>query len=1355
MKVLSKYLKVALCFMAFALCSFMFAFSPTLTAVQAAEMAITGYNVAINALKMPTEVVNYENGDVFEVPLLASSMGTKTPERYTIKVVDPAGYTHNCNIKYDNVTDPSNPKYVIDTTKTDKVTDTDTSFFDKIEDGKLVVNAKNDGDYKIIYVVTEGGKTYYSNTYHVTVENVSYELDFSTPVLNNEKEIVGYTKNIMPTKMDVSTEKFELPVAYAKIAGKDFEINQADGSISNDVATIKVTKDGAPQKLDDTENPTVFTSDAGKFYITPSEEGVYTVEYIYENSANRPTKTFTINVENNYVAGALKLASTPTMPKFELGKTITLPKITVNAGDETNVDVNVESIVIEKENSNGAIACTLTNNNFEFVMSPENFTGVDNYEDMVGNYRITYVVKGYGKNQTLTETFKVDNVTVSSKPTIKLSYNYDTTQSNYAENVVLGAETELKAEYLADGEIVLPAAYVEDAVTTNFDDFIIVRAIRKGSTYYYIDNYKYDEDAKNGISYDIADKYKNALLADDEYGDPTKAIKFKFHEDVTSKEGTYYLEYKVISREVKTRENDVYIDGTTTKYSFKVVSSTSLQEYKKPTVEITNLKNSSVKNSEEITVKVTATDELDTRLKSAVFTHRGTTEVTENGLSTFEDYLAFVLDNLSKTVGVTNKTCHLLDDERLITGWTGYKYNEEGEIVYESDEPVEVEYKGLQDYFNDIKKINENETKNNFDLDLSKYENGYVNVIAVALNDGGFVGSSTKVLTIKDTTDSVAPTITIQSAGSFTVLQDDDGELVATNRLDDSCVFGQGKTITLPEVYITDYAKFDDDQSKYIGGDETLSLNVMYYIDSPENDHGAINYLSPMGKSFGYKTVDGKLVQVIKGGSIVTSQTGTYYVAYTATDVAGNTSVMYFTFEVEDTSKPILSVNPVADDVTISGNTVTGGKGTIVDFEATLKSADGKNDYTSYENVSIEIEDNGKGLDYAPSGNSRTSYVFNSYGTYIVTIGGSYDGRDADAKIIKVVIEKQPIEWVGEFDVSSYAPMNDYVKLPDVAASNGATVKVTYVIPGDSTSEAKDAEKLTDDNGYTYWSFKTNESTKGTYKVIYTATTEDDVLTKTFNVKVGDNVAPTLSFNSGDLTQNYIYNGETDIEYVLEVNKSAKTFVVKVVNNGEEIVAHNIGLVISDKDDNGQPNNNMSWTNLSYELTGDKVTKGDTTTNGNVTKTQYLIRGTGSYSLKLTMKDSYDNERTAEIDFKVVEKSEVKENKDNVVGAVLIVVSLVLLAGVILFFTFTGKKGKKSTKAKKEKVAKTKKVESNNESNVEKEEVTEEKQEEVSEETVEEAKVETVEEPEVIEEVKSEEVVETKEDEEPKTGDVE
>jgi len=1324
MKVLSKYFKVALCFMAFALCSFMFAFAPTFTAVEAASMAISGYQVAINALKMPTEEVDYENEEEFNVPLLSSGIGAiSNPTGYTIRVIDPAGYKHD---------------YVVGSTSSDAffgsvftATEEDETTHGLIKNNKyLKINAKNDGFYKVIYIVTEGtgedARTYYSNTYTVSVTNVSYELDFSTAKVNsNNKDIDGYTKNLIPTKMAVSNTAYELPVAYAKISGKELSVDETDGSITNDSTStkeisIKVTKDGAPQKENDTANNSIFSSTTEngvtKYFITPSAEGVYTVEYSYENSANRPTKTFTITVEEGYVPSALKLASTPTMPTIELGKEITLPKITVNAGDEKNVDVNVTSIKIEKEGSNGAIAHELTDNNFKFVMSPENF-GVTKYDDMVGNYRITYTVKGAYETQTLTEIFSVNGVTASSKPTVKLAYNYDKTQ---LDKVVFGAETELKAEYGTDGSIVLPAVYVEDSVT-NFDDFIIVRAIRKNSTYYYVDNVKYDEETGELTSEGIDSKYKNAALDSNYVPDPTKAVKFRFDQYATNIEGNYTLEYRVITKQVKERENNLYVPGTSEKYSFKVVAPTAVKTTT-PEIEITNLKDSSVKNTDNIVVKLSSKDDVDTRLKNAVFTYKQPTSNLTTG-QTFESVLKEVVGNLLTTVDI-NKSCHVLDDARLIEGWESFK--------------------GLNHYFEGIERVEENETKNNFDLNLKNKTNS-VEVVAVTINDVGNIATDSKTLEIKDTNDQTAPVITISEVDDIwkdkTVTTD-----IAEFKI------GQGKEVTLPTVYVNDK-------------DKTLSLNVMYYIDSPENSYGAINYKSPTGKRFYYGTEtilsQPTEVQYIDGGTITTSQTGIYYVAYTATDVAGNTSVMYFTFEVVDTSKPILSVQPVSDDVTISGNTVTGAKGTVIDFETTLRSSDGKNDYTKDGEISITIDDNGKSLDYQPSGDSRTSYVFNDYGTYTVKITGKYvtevNGEDvtleADIKTVKIVIEKQEIKWLGEFDVPTYATTKQEVKLPDIAASNGAVVKVTYLLPNTSADEAIEAEKVTDANGYTYWTFTTNETSKGTYTVTYTATTDEDVLTKTVSIKVGDNVAPTMTFNKGELTQDLVYDGTNDIEYVLVVDKSInnKSFVVKAINNGKEIYNYNIGLVISDRDDSNTENTNMSWTNLTYELTGDNVTKGNTSTSGNVTTTQYLISGTGKCSLKLTVKDSYDNERTATIDFKVVEKASTKENKDTVVGAVLIVISLILLAGVILFFTFTGKKGNASkTKTKKEKVAKV----NNKPETKEVEEVVEEKAEEVVvEEVKEEPKTEATE---VIEatEVKTEEV-ETKVDEEPKSGDVE
>ena len=1297
MKVLNKYFKVVLCFMAFALCSFMFAFTPSLTAAYAVDYSIEKYNAAINAIKMPQEEVDYSvAGAKFKVPLLSTVLGNKVGDGvdddsiadYTIRVIDPAGYKHDYVVGANN---------------------NDAKYFGGVEGNNLIINAKNDGDYRVIYIIKDGEKSYYSNSYTVTVKNISYELDFSTPVLDAGKNIVGYKKNLMPTKMAESTTPYELPVVYAKQAGEELSIDSSTGAVINDVADIKVTKNGAPQSVNDTANNSIFTEVDGKYYITPSEVGVYTVEYTYENSANRPTKTFTIEVVESFAAKDLTLASTPTLPTIELGKKeITLPKLTFNAGDLKNVDVNVTSIVIEKVGSDGEISYTLANNNFKFDMTPETF-GVDDYDDLVGNYTITYTVEDvYGK--TRTETFTVDGVTISSKPDIYFAYNYSETDT--IDTVQLGAETELKAEYLADGEILLPAAFASDAVTTNFDDFIIIRMIRKGSTYYYVDNYQYNEETGKYMvddnKVDSESKSYNAS-GDENIGDVTKAVRFKFN-TTENIEGTYYIEYKVITKEVKERENVLYVTGTTEKYSFKVVSS---HKATTPTVEITNLQDKSVKSTDKVTVKISAKDDLDTRLNNAVFTYSSMKTIddtfadynTIKDFTTIEEFISYAIGKVQGATGYELLSNNILDDENFILEMQKY-YN---------------------DFTNEL--VTEN-SKNNYSLDLTE-QSGNVNVVAVTLNDDGNVDTDSKLLTIKDTeNDNEAPVIKIYEAELPAIWKDGDDIKHFVVELGDTT------EVQLPVVYVNDNA------------DKTLSLNVMYYIDSPESSNGLINYLSPVGKQYYYDTVLGATVPVINGGKIKPTVAGVYYVAYTATDAAGNTSVMYFTFEVKDTAKPLLYVEAIGNNLTQTGNTVEGKKGSVIDFEAVVRSANGESDYTADSNIVISIEDE-KGLDYQLFGSSKTSYKFNDYGTYVVTISAKYNGVDADSKVIRVVIKKEEIKWLGTFDVPEYAAKNKEVYLPDIAASNNAVVTVSVTAPGGSAPTAGDAVKVTDDLGFSYWMFKTNTDSKGTYTVTYTATSTDDVLTKTFSIKVGDNVAPVMSFNKGELEQDLVYDGENEIEYVVEVNKSNKTFVVKAINNGKEVYSYNIGLVISDKDDTGSVNSDMSWTNLKYELVGDNVTKGETTSNS----TQYFINGTGKYSLKLTMKDSYDNESVETIDFKVVTKSSVKENNDTVVGAVLIVVSLVLLAGVILFFTFTGKGSKGSkVKTKKEKAVKAERV-----VEVKTEKAVEEKVEApVAEEAKEVETEETVEET-ISEEPVVEETQETTEEnnEEPKSGEVE
>ena len=94
---------------------------------------------------------------------------------------------------------------------------------------------------------------------------------------------------------------------------------------------------------------------------------------------------------------------------------------------------------------------------------------------------------------------------------------------------------------------------------------------------------------------------------------------------------------------------------------------------------------------------------------------------------------------------------------------------------------------------------------------------------------------------------------------------------------------------------------------------------------------------------------------------------------------------------------------------------------------------------------------------------------------------------------------------------------------------------------------------------------------------------------------------------------------------------------------------------------------------FTFDLTGDSVSS-----NGS---NKWTISGVGSYELKLTVKDNNGNTTIKTINFNVSSKTEAKKVNDNVVGIVLIVISVVILGGVILFFALAGKRNKSKRKS--------------------------------------------------------------------------
>ena len=1096
MKTMNKYLKVVLCFIAFVFCSFMVVLGPSISAVSAMEFTKAEYNLAINSIKMPTKV-NAQEGD-FLIPVhtqLSASWGDADTVNHIVRVIDPAGVSHD-----------------FDATAGAAVEDKDSNYFTLSAD-KVKVNALNNGNYKVVYItktVKGSGesavtKTYYSNTYNVAVENVTYELDFTNAD--------GLT-NLYKSEVVKGSSKIEVFSVKANIVG-------AEGSITlTPDKCVTVIKNGAIQKLDAEGSDFTYDATAGKYYVNPTATGSYTIEYTYKESTNRPTKSFEIKVveQADFKEGTKLTASTPTLPSMELGKTgITLPKLTVNNEYNKNIAHNVTKIVVKKQYSD--IYCELGANTYTFDFTLDKFQNATSYEDLAGIYEITYYYQdAYGNvaGHKAEKTIKTSYISASTNPSVYLSYNYDITEDSSALEgkndfsvnggvVTDYADTELKTNY-GYNEVYLPAMYGEDNITAT-KDLIFVRILRNANTKraYYVDNYKVEDGKLVKVNYgEVGYNYAFQTDANDKEtktGTPNKAQKFQFSATGSDAEfaGEYYLEYQVVSTTVKNRTGELFMPGTTKEYTINVTKDPTNTSESKTNIEIKNLTNTSIRPENGVKVTVSSSDEkeLDTRIKNAVYYYTSKVVSGVEETVTEEQFKTDIINAFNTAKSVVNGYAGVLDHEELKKAMTSLGYVN-FTIVTESE--------------------NKNEfVVDSFDTTILKTDANFaadnkVVVYAVAFNDSVQFAVDSVELTLKQTDEANAPVATIVNAGSLV------GE---TNEVSDAKTFKQSDTIVLPTV-------------SYLDADTTLQMSVKYYIDTPETDAGLV-FKSPKGAEYNIAN------NTVVGGTLSNLATGNYYVVYTAIDDAGNTTVTYFTFTVVDSSKPILLVDVTSEnETTQSGSTITAEVDSVLNFETLVRSGDGKfTDYTKDFNVEIKIT-NENGLSAIPSGDAINSYKFEDVGSYTVTISAvdKLDPtRKTDVKVLYVEIKAPTIEWLEEFDIPQHATLNSEVYLPYIAASHNAKVTVSVTAPGGSTPVAGDA-KTTVKDGYLVWYFKTNENQKGTYTVKYTATSQYGVITKEFSIKVGDSVAPTIEMEyENELAQNIVYTG-TDIEYLFEVVKS-------------------------------------------------------------------------------------------------------------------------------------------------------------------------------------------------------------------------
>ncbi|MBO5910031.1 MAG: hypothetical protein J6Q15_00830, partial [Clostridia bacterium] len=418
----------------------------------------------------------------------------------------------------------------------------------------------------------------------------------------------------------------------------------------------------------------------------------------------------------------------------------------------------------------------------------------------------------------------------------------------------------------------------------------------------------------------------------------------------------------------------------------------------------------------------------------------------------------------------------------------------------------------------------------------------------------------------------------------------------------------------------------------------------------------------------------------IKSAELTTTYAGTYYVVYTATDDAGNSVSYISTFEVANTEKGYIEVE--------NGSNISKFVGEDVTLNINLA---GNGDYSNFVPVITWGENKPSGLGEAPN-----SFKFDKAGTYVATISGTYwlngEKQNAEPSVtVTITVNEPTLSWSN--DVNEYftekkgstSEIGDRINLDVISATEKGAIELEVnaepkVVYTDKNGKEVNVTLEYDVEGQHYY-FTTTED--AVYTVSYTATTDYNSDTKSYTITCGDHYDPTVIIDGNKLQDSKVtYNG-TDINVtakltqkdVNDVDQPGKYILTVTAKEGDKTVfSYDIDVTLKDTNSSKTTVDlDVNSDDYKIELIGDNCSSNGTNS--------WTISGVGSYELKLTVNDDNDNATPKSIKFNVANKTEPKSIKDSVVGIALIIVSVVVLGGVILFFALAGKRNKSKRKS--------------------------------------------------------------------------
>jgi len=525
-------------------------------------------------------------------------------------------------------------------------------------------------------------------------------------------------------------------------------------------------------------------------------------------------------------------------------------------------------------------------------------------------------------------------------------------------------------------------------------------------------------------------------------------------------------------------------------------------------------------------------------------------------------------------------------------------------------------------------KLDEKTSKYSFVVDENPTES-YVTIVFRAEDDAKYATGNTennvswayKVVRIFNVNDSVAPT-----------LETDLSTIANSFVSGGENVYGQGESVTLDAISFADKDDDNVDTTEYL----TSTLKVL-------DKNG--NQIKVSGVKYTY---DGSKF-TLSNGKFVTTVAGIYQIVLTVTDLGGNSIVNSIEFEVKDTKAPVIEVESFETAMEL-GKTYVLPTPVVVDDS--------------------EVVDNSS-TNLVEFGNDNPSYKFNQgtmeftpleKGTYTFRfLGKDSANNDAASDWYTVTVSDtiKPVIVLNETDdytMPETAPYKDAnnqvvnVSLPLFTATDEyndiASTSVTVTNP--------DGDEIAVQTEVDHYEF--TPTGNGIYTVTYKAVDlAGNSTTQTYSIKVGDVTAPTISVDSKNMPSTYNIGDSISID----LSGLSTTDDVDGTTVGKDAIDAG-RLTITLKNPDG--------TTVSFTKESDIWS--------------YQFTTAGSYTLTYSATDKAGNTGDDVVyNFEVKATSSSSSISEKTWGVVLIVVSVALLAGVVVYFVKT--KDAPDTKDKK------------------------------------------------------------------------